>query len=105
MSNRRKRTLRVKANDHPSLWKRCSDLDPICLLIQVVAVEICTLYIVHRWMQFKACGRAKPEAAWIGTEMGPQRTKSARAMPESAIGMIICSCNVISDYKVMDRWW
>ena len=40
-------------------------------------------------------------------EMGQQRTKSARAMPESQkaqIGMIICSCNVISDHDVREAF-
>jgi bacterioferritin-associated ferredoxin len=39
--------------------------------------------------------------------MGQQLTKSARAMPESQkaqIGMIICSCNVISDHDVREAF-
>ena len=30
----------------------------ICILLEAMAVEICTICIVHKWMQFKACGRA-----------------------------------------------
>jgi hypothetical protein len=38
-------------------------MDPVCLLIEAAAVEICSLYIVHKWIQLTGAFRAKLQAA------------------------------------------
>ena len=35
-------------------------MDPVCLLIEAVAVEIGSFYIVHKWIQLAGGFRAKP---------------------------------------------
>jgi hypothetical protein len=34
----------------------------ICLLIEAVAVEICSRYIVNKWIELAAADNAKPKA-------------------------------------------
>jgi hypothetical protein len=36
---------------------------PICLLIEAIAVEICSRYIVNKWVEFTAVDIAKPGMA------------------------------------------
>ena len=38
-------------------------MDPICLLIEAVAIEICCLYIVNKWMQLTGGLAAKYRTA------------------------------------------
>ena len=35
----------------------------ICLLIEAVAVELCSRYIVNKWIELAAADSAKPAAA------------------------------------------
>ena len=37
-------------------------MDPVCLLIEAVAVEIGSFYIVHKWIQLTGGFGAKPKA-------------------------------------------
>jgi hypothetical protein len=38
-------------------------MDPICLLIESVVIEICSLYIAHKWGVLTGGFRAKPQTA------------------------------------------
>jgi hypothetical protein len=36
---------------------------PICLLVEAIAVEICSRYIVNKWMQLAHADSARPKVA------------------------------------------
>jgi len=43
-------------------------MDPICLLIEAVVVEICSLYVVNKWREFAGNNhRAEPQRAARGS--------------------------------------
>jgi hypothetical protein len=48
-------------------------MDPVCLLIEAVAVELCCLYIVNKWLQVTGGSRAK-------AEVSPKRAKGAERL-------------------------